>query len=386
MTTHANARTEDVLDYDDAVARFDPVIGLEVHVELGTRTKMFCGCGTGVRRRAEHPGLPGLPRPARRAAGGERVGRRVRDPHRARAALRDPPWGRFARKNYFYPDMPKNFQTSQYDEPIATDGYLDVELDDGTTFRVADRARAHGGGHRQVAARRRLHRPHPRRRLLAGRLQPRRHPADRDRHQAADRARACGRPRSRAPTWRRCATCSGRSTSPTCGWSRARCAATSTSRCGPGPDPSAQESVPLGTRTETKNVNSLRSVERAVRYEITRQARAAERRSADRPGDAALAREHRRHHVRPREVRRRGLPLLPGARPGADRPGRRLGRAAARHAARAAGRAPPRGCSRTGASPTSRCATWSTPAATELVEATVADGRCAGRRPQVVDR
>src|SRR5690606_30952939 len=45
-------------------------------------------------------------------------------------------WCRFARKNYFYPDMPKNFQTSQYDEPIAFDGYLDVELDDGTTYRV----------------------------------------------------------------------------------------------------------------------------------------------------------------------------------------------------------------------------------------------------------
>src|SRR4029079_9374193 len=46
------------------------------------------------------------------------------------------PWGRFARKNYFYPDQPKNYQISQYDEPIATDGYLDVVLDDGSTFRV----------------------------------------------------------------------------------------------------------------------------------------------------------------------------------------------------------------------------------------------------------
>src|SRR5699024_3929629 len=45
-------------------------------------------------------------------------------------------WCRFARKNYFYPDMPKNFQTSQYDEPIVHDGHLDVVLDDGETFRV----------------------------------------------------------------------------------------------------------------------------------------------------------------------------------------------------------------------------------------------------------
>ncbi|POC76498.1 Asp-tRNA(Asn)/Glu-tRNA(Gln) amidotransferase GatCAB subunit B, partial [Vibrio vulnificus] len=42
---------------------------------------------------------------------------------------------RFSRKNYFYPDTPKNFQTSQYDEPIAYDGYLDLELADGTVFR-----------------------------------------------------------------------------------------------------------------------------------------------------------------------------------------------------------------------------------------------------------
>ena len=93
-------------------------------------------------------------------------------------------WCRFARKNYFYPDMPKNFQTSQYDEPIAFDGWMDVELPDGETCPRRDRARPHGGGHRQVAARRRRHRPHPRRRPLAGRLQPGRHPADRDRHQA----------------------------------------------------------------------------------------------------------------------------------------------------------------------------------------------------------
>ena len=79
--------------------------------------------------------------------------------------------------------MPKNFQISQYDEPLCVDGYLDVEVD-GRDPPGRDRARAHGGGHRQVAARRRRHRPHPRRDALAARLQPRRHPAGRDRHRA----------------------------------------------------------------------------------------------------------------------------------------------------------------------------------------------------------
>lgn len=105
-------------------------------------------------------------------------------------------WCRFARKNYFYPDMPKNFQTSQYDEPIAFEGHLDVEPRGRQHLPRRDRARAHGGGHRQVAAHRRRDRSHPRRRPLARRLQPGRHPAHRDRHQAHGRgggARSRGR-------------------------------------------------------------------------------------------------------------------------------------------------------------------------------------------------
>ena len=110
-------------------------------------------------------------------------------------------WCRFARKNYFYPDMPKNFQTSQYDEPIAFDGWLDVEVEG---YRRAgahrDRARAHGGGHREVAARRRFRGSHPRRGVLAARLQPGRRAAGRDRHPAHHghpRERARGGPRLR---------------------------------------------------------------------------------------------------------------------------------------------------------------------------------------------
>ena len=73
----------------------------------------------------------------------------------------------------------------------------------------------------------------------------------------------------------------------------------------------------LGTRTETKNVNSFRSVERAVRYEMQRHAAILDGGRLDPAGDPALARGHRGHHQRSREVRRRGLPLLPRARPGA---------------------------------------------------------------------
>ena len=119
----ATTHEVELLDYDEAVARFDPVLGLEVHVELNTATKMFCGCPTAF----------GAPSPTRRSA---RCASAC--PARCRWSTRRPSsrpsgsgsrstatiaeWCRFARKNYFYPDMPKNFQTSQYDEPIAFDG------------------------------------------------------------------------------------------------------------------------------------------------------------------------------------------------------------------------------------------------------------------------
>ena len=267
---------EPVMDYDEALRRFDPVHGPRGPRRAQHRApRCSAAAPTGVRRRAEQPGLPGLPRPARRAAGGQRQGGRVGDPDRPGAQLRrSPTWCRFARKNYFYPDMPKNFQTSQYDEPIAFDGYLDVELEDGTTYRVEiERA------HMEEDTGKSLH---------VGGATGRIHGADYslvDYNRAGiplieivtkplDRARGSGRPRWPRPTSPRCASCCGPSASATSAWSRARCAATPTSRCGPGRGrrPAAQDAVPLGTRTETKNVNSLRSVERAVRYEITRHA------------------------------------------------------------------------------------------------------------------
>jgi aspartyl-tRNA(Asn)/glutamyl-tRNA(Gln) amidotransferase subunit B len=136
------ASTAELVDYDDVVARYDPVLGLEVHVELSTATKMFCGCANrfgGEPNTQVCPvclGLPGSLPVLNQVA--------VESAIRIGLALNCEivPWCRFARKNYFYPDMPKNYQISQYDEPIAINGYLDVPLDDGTTWRV-DIERAH---------------------------------------------------------------------------------------------------------------------------------------------------------------------------------------------------------------------------------------------------
>ncbi len=120
-----------------AVARdWEVVIGLEVHAQLTTRTKMFCGCPTtfGAAPNSQTcpicQGMPGtLPVINRRAI---EFGTRTALAFNCRINASC----RFARKHYYYPDMPKNFQISQYEEPLAEDGWLEIDLPGGVTRRI----------------------------------------------------------------------------------------------------------------------------------------------------------------------------------------------------------------------------------------------------------
>ncbi|MGH3693482.1 MAG: Asp-tRNA(Asn)/Glu-tRNA(Gln) amidotransferase subunit GatB [Pseudonocardiaceae bacterium] len=257
--------TAALLDYDEVLARFDPVLGLEVHVELSTATKMFCGCANEFGASPNTHVCPtclGLPGslPVLNGAAVESV---IRIGLAVNCSIA--PWCRFARKNYFYPDMPKNFQTSQYDEPIATHGSLEVALDDGSTFTVAiERA------HMEEDTGKSLH---------VGGASGRIHGAS---HSLLDYNRA-GVPLieivtkpivgagTRAPEVARAYVTALRDLLRALGVSDVRMDQGSL-RCDANVSLMPHGSSTFGTRTETKNVNSLRSVERAVRYEMCRQA------------------------------------------------------------------------------------------------------------------
>src|SRR3954464_7849564 len=248
--------------YEDALARYEPVIGLETHVELGTQTKMFCGCRTEFGAEPNTQvcpvclALPGALPVANRA--GIEATIRIGLALNCEIAT----WCRMARKNYFYPDMPKNFQTSQYDEPLCVDGYVDVELD-GETFRIGiERV------HLEEDTGKTLH---------VGGATGRIHGATEslvDYHRAGiPLVEIVTKPvpgtGARAPEIARAYVAELRGVIRTLGVSDVRMEQGSV-RC----DVNTSLNLPgaeWGTRTETKNVNSLRSVERAVRSEIIRQ-------------------------------------------------------------------------------------------------------------------
>ncbi|SDM20839.1 Asp-tRNA(Asn)/Glu-tRNA(Gln) amidotransferase subunit GatB [Streptomyces wuyuanensis] len=257
--------TTDLVSYEDALASYDPVMGLEVHVELGTRTKMFCGCSTELGAEPNSQTCPtclGLPGslPVVNAVGVESA---IKIGLALHCEIAE--WCRFARKNYFYPDMPKNFQTSQYDEPIAFNGYLDVQLEDGEVFRV-EIERAHmeedTGKSTHVGG-------------ATGRI----HGAS---HSLLDYNRA-GIPLieivtkpivgagDRAPEVAKAYVAELRELIRALGVSEARMEM-GQMRCDVNLSLMPKGSETFGTRSETKNVNSLRSVERAVRFEVQRHA------------------------------------------------------------------------------------------------------------------
>ena len=255
----------ELMDYQEATASFDPVLGIEVHVELGTATKMFdsapnaFGGDPNTYVTPVSLGLPGsLPVVNHKAVEyAIKIGLAL-NCSIAKSC-------RFARKNYFYPDLTKAFQTSQSDEPIAYDGYVDVELEDGTMFRVQIE-RAHmeedAGKNTHIGG-------------ADGRIQG----AD---HSLVDYNRAgvplveiVTRPiegaGERAPEVAAAYVQALRDIFRTLGVSEARMERGNV-RADINVSLRPTPSSPLGTRTETKNVNSFRGIANAVRYEIQRQA------------------------------------------------------------------------------------------------------------------
>ena len=257
--------SQTLMDYDEAVRRYDPVLGLEVHVELGTATKMFdaapnvFGAQPNTMVTPTSVGLPGA-LPVVNARGVEyaiRIGLAL--------GCEIAESCRFARKNYFYPDLAKDFQTSQSDEPIAHDGALEIELEDGSFFTIPIE-RAHmeedAGKNTHVGG-------------ADGRIEGASHSLVDYNRAGVPLVEIVTRPiegaGARAPEVAATYVRTLRDIFRALGVSEARM---ERGNVRADVNVSLRESAdaPLGTRTETKNVNTFRGIEQVVRYEIQRQA------------------------------------------------------------------------------------------------------------------
>ncbi len=255
----------ELMNYEQALEKFEVVIGLEVHVELNTKTKMFCGCRNDF---GDEPntnvcpvclGLPGaLPVVNKRAVESAiEIGLAI--------GCDIAPNGRFARKNYFYPDLAKNFQTSQFDEPIAFEGGVEVEVPSGNTYKI-DIERAHmeedAGKLTHVGGN-------------TGRIQGAEFSLVDYNRAGVPLIEIVTKPvygaGAEAPELAAAYVRYIREVVKALDVSEARMERGNV-RCDANVSLRLHGAEKLGTRTETKNVNSLRSIERAVRYEIQRQA------------------------------------------------------------------------------------------------------------------
>ena len=257
--------SDTLMDFDEAVRRYDPVLGLEVHVELGTATKMFdaapnvFGAQPNTMVTPTSVGLPGA-LPVVNARGVEyaiRIGLAL--------GCEIAESCRFARKNYFYPDLAKDFQTSQSDEPIAYDGALEIELEDGAFFTIPIE-RAHmeedAGKNTHIGG-------------VDGRIEGASYSLVDYNRAGVPLVEIVTRPiegtGARAPQVAAAYVRTLRDIFRALGVSEARM---ERGNVRADVNVSLRESpdAPLGTRTETKNVNTFRGIEQVVRYEIQRQA------------------------------------------------------------------------------------------------------------------
>ncbi len=259
------------MTYEQAMEEFDPVFGIEVHVELNTKTKMFCGCANEFGAEPNTQVCPvclGLPG-AMPVTNQKAVESAIRLGLALGCSIRES--SRFARKNYFYPDLSKDYQISQYDEPTCYEGSLDVVLDDGTVVTVAIE-RAHmeedagknthvgGSGGIQGADYSLVDYNRGGVPLVEIVTKPVTGMGDRTAEVARayvatirDIVRALGISDGRMEQ----------------GSVRADVNLSLRPKAVAG---ESQDDVPFGKRSETKNVNSLRAIERAVHFEAARQA------------------------------------------------------------------------------------------------------------------